>query len=63
MTINFKIKHLIVVALFINFSSFAETKVKEVNNHTAEASAAEAKMKYMELPLLKEGFINAAPGR
>ncbi len=61
MTINFKFKNLIVVALFINFSSVAETKVKEVNNHTAEASAAEAKMKYMELPLLKEAFINAAP--
>jgi len=55
MTINFKLKNLIVIALFINFSSFAE------NNHTAEATAAEAKMKYTELPLLKEAFINTAP--
>jgi hypothetical protein len=55
MTINFKLKNLIVIALFINFSSFAE------NNHTAEATAAETKMKFWDLPLLKEAFINTAP--
>ena len=61
MTISFKFKNLIAIALLINFSSFAENKVNEVNNRTAEASAAEAKMKYTELPLLKEAFINTAP--
>lgn len=61
MTINFKFKNLIVIALFINFSSFAEENVNEVHNPTAEATAAEEKMRYTELPLLKEAYINAAP--
>lgn len=61
MTTNFKLKHLIAIVLFVNFNSFAEQKVNEINNPTAEATAAEVKMKYMELPLLKEAFINAAP--
>lgn len=61
MTINFKFKNLIVIALFINFSSFAAKSGNEGNNHTPEATAAETKMNYTELPLLKEAFINAAP--
>lgn len=61
MIINFKCKHLIVIALIINFSSFAAKSVNEENNHAAEATATETKMKYLELPLLKEAFITAAP--
>lgn len=61
MNINFKFKPLIVIALFINFSSFAESQMNEVNRHTPEATVVEAKLKYTELPLLKEAFISAAP--
>lgn len=61
MIINFKCKHLIVIALIINFSSFAAKSVNEENNHAAEATATETKMKYTDLPLLKEAFITAAP--
>ena len=57
MIINFKLKSLLTVALLVSFSSFA----KENSSHAPEATAAEAKISYRDLPNLEKAFIDSAP--
>jgi len=60
MTIHFKIKSLIIVALLISFSSFSSESVskstEENNNHAPEATAEEAKLKFWSVPEIKRTF-------
>lgn len=57
MTVNFKLRNLFALALFISFSSFAETN----NNLAPVASSDEAQLSFRDLPNLKEAFIDTTP--
>jgi len=65
MTINFKLKNLIAIALLVSFSSFAEESAiksaEENNSRAPEATAAEASISFWDLPYLKEAFIDSTP--
>jgi len=61
MTINFKFKSLLAVALLSSFSSFTTANIKENNNLAPEASATEAELSFRDVSLLEKAFIDTAP--
>jgi CubicO group peptidase (beta-lactamase class C family) len=61
MTINLKLKNLIVIALLSGFSSVAAKSAEENNGLAPEATAADAELSFRDIPYLKKAFIDAAP--
>ena len=61
MTIHSKFKSLIVVALLSSISSFAAVSAEDKNDVTAEATVADAKLSFRDLPLLEKAYINTTP--
>lgn len=62
MTIRSKIKSLLAVALLSSFSNFAAAADAEKSDSLApEATAAEAKGSFRDIPTLEKAFIDAAP--
>ncbi len=61
MTINMNIKILLAVVLLSGSSCFATVKSDDTKPVAPEASAAEIKLEFRDVPLLETGFIDAAP--
>ncbi|PCI63170.1 MAG: hydrolase [Kordiimonadales bacterium] len=61
MNFNVKFKSLIVIALLSGMSSFAAQSAEENNGLAPEATAAEAKLSFWDMPLLKKAYIDSSP--
>ncbi|MEW6998028.1 serine hydrolase domain-containing protein [Colwelliaceae bacterium BS250] len=61
MTINSKIRSLIIAAILGGMSSFAAQGAEANNSSAPEISAADAKLSFWDLPYLKEAFIDSTP--
>ncbi len=61
MTINLKFKSLIVIAFLSSMSSFAAQSAEDDKSLPPEATAAEAKLSFRDIPILEKAFIDTAP--
>lgn len=61
MTINSKFKRILTVVLLSGVSCFATVSAGVNNDRAPEASAAEAKLAFGEIPYLDKAFIDSAP--
>lgn len=61
MNINFKFNSLFAVALLSSISSFTVAGAAENESSAPEATTAEVKLSYRDIPDLKEAFIDATP--
>ena len=61
MTINLKFKSLLTIALFSGLSGITTACAEENDVPAPEATAAEAKMSFWDMPLLETAFIDTAP--
>ncbi|WP_417624693.1 serine hydrolase domain-containing protein [Paremcibacter congregatus] len=61
MTFKSKIKSLVAVTLLSGFSSLAAAVAEENNGLAPEATAADAKISFWDLPYLEKAFIDTAP--
>ncbi|PCI63172.1 MAG: hydrolase [Kordiimonadales bacterium] len=61
MTINVRFKNLIVIALLSGMSSFTAQSAEDDKSLAPEATAAEAKLSFWDMPLLKKAYIDSSP--
>jgi len=61
MTINSKFRSLIVIAFLSGMSSFAAASADDGKSLAPEATAAEAKLSFWDMPFLKKGYIDSSP--
>ena len=61
MTVNVNFKSLIVIALMSGMSSFSAQSAEDSKSLAREATAAEAKRSFWDMPFLEKAYIDTSP--
>ncbi|WP_086933963.1 serine hydrolase domain-containing protein [Agarilytica rhodophyticola] len=63
MIISSPFKHLIAITLLSSFGNLAIAGAQKNNHHAPEATAAEAELRFRDIPLLEKPFIDTTPAK